>query len=473
MGDILARKAGTPGKADGAKVRAAAARAVARVFAGSNLDQALSIRPASGTFNCERDRALFQALVYGVVRHHRLLSSLCGQILNRHRNTSDEVLALLEVGLFQLRSMRIPPHAAVSATVDACASLGCKPARSLVNAVLRGYQRNRVSLEGAVSEAPAVRHSWPDWLANAICEDWPTEWQQILPMGNVPPPMTLRVNRRRASMHHMRERFAQAGIGAALVPVAPSALQLEQPRPVLEVPGFIDGCVSVQDVSAQLAAPLLGACPGMRVLDACSAPGGKTAHLLELTDGLDLVALDIDRQRQIRTEENLERLGLRAALAKGDATRPEEWWDGRLFNQILLDAPCSGTGVIRRHPDIKWLRRESDIRGLAERQLKMLHALWPLLIPGGTLLYVTCSILNAENVSVISKFQQSHPDAIDKPVEVQWGQRMCVGRRLAPGGEYDGFYFARLMKKPSASRTVRGTRSTANQPTRTGGKPCA
>lgn len=454
MSDISPRAARTRRKIAGAGVRAAAARTVVRVFAGESLDQALSVRPESGAVSSEHDRALLQALAYGVMRHHRLLTTLCEKILDRRQKTSSEVLALIEVGLFQLRSMRIPPHAAVSATVDACTQLGQTHARSLVNAILRRYQRDRISLEGVLLETPAVRYSWPDWLADVVRVEWTTQWQQILATSSTLPPMTLRVNKRRVSLRCMHERLMRSGVKAFPVPMAPSALRLARPCPISRVPGFIDGCVSVQDASAQLAAPLLDAHPGMRVLDACSAPGGKTAHLLELTANLDLVALDINGQRQTRTKENLERLGLTATLARGDAAQPDEWWDGRLFERILLDAPCSGTGVIRRHPDIKWLRRRSDIRALAGRQLNLLDALWPLLAPRGTLLYATCSILNAENVSVIAKFLQSHPDAIDQPIEVEWGQRMGAGRRLPPGGEYDGFYFARLTKRPSVRSTI-------------------
>lgn len=447
MADISTRRSSTNGRRDGAYVRAVAARSVARVLAGENLDQALSIQPEFSEFQSENDGALLQALVYGTVRHHRLLATLARQMLNRRQNISSELLALLEVGLFQLRSMRIPPHAAVSSTVDACALLGHEFGRGLVNAILRRYQRHRNSLESALRDTPAVHCSWPDWMADTVLGDWPDQWQQILTTSNMPPPMTLRVNRRRISRPFMHEQLVRNGISASTVPIAEDALRLELPCPVVRIPGFMDGEVSIQDASAQLAAPLLVAQPGMRILDACSAPGGKTAHLLELTDDLDLVALDVNGQRQTRTRENLERLGLKATLKTGDATKPDEWWDGRFFDRILLDVPCSGTGVIRRHPDIKWLRRTSDIPALVGRQMELLEALWPLLAPGGMLLYVTCSIFNAENVSVISEFLHCHQDGSDHPIEAGWGQRMQAGRRLPPTSEYDGFYFARLLKR--------------------------
>lgn len=458
MSDVSARRTGARGSPEGAHVRAAAAHSVARVLAGESLDQALSIRPEIGVFPSEHDGALLQALVYGTVRHHRLLDMLGRKILKRRQKTPGEVLALLEVGLFQLRSMRIPPHAAVSATVEACSLLGHESARGLVNAILRNYQRSRDTLESTLPDSPAVHCSWPDWMAEAIRCDWPNQWQQILAISNMPPPMTLRINRRRISLPRMREQLVRRGASSIPVPIAPDALRLELPCPVVRIPGFADGDASVQDASAQLAAPLLAARPGMRVLDACSAPGGKTAHLLELTNDLDLIALDINARRLARTKENLERLGLKATLKREDATKPDEWWDGQPFDRILLDAPCSGTGVIRRHPDIKWLRRKSDIPILIKRQLDLLAALWPLLTPGGMILYATCSIFKAENVSVITAFLRSHPDATDQPIEAEWGQRMRVGQQLLPASEYDGFYFARLLKD--------GPRGHAGQPVR-------
>lgn len=424
-------------------VRARAALSVSAVLKGANLDDALAAQSAglSGP-----DLSLLKALAYGVVREQRLLDTLAGSMVQKPLRDEPVIAALLACGLFQLRSMRVPEHAAVGETVAAAEGLDKGWAKGLVNAVLRRYQRERAAIDGALPINSGIRQSYPDWLVQAVKTDWPDSWRTVLGGGNEPGPLTLRVNRRLGTRDEYRKELAAAGIEAALVDGAPDALRLASALPVDELPGFADGRVSVQDASAQLAAGLLDARPGQRVLDACAAPGGKTAHLLEQVDGLDLLALDHDAQRLERVRGNLERLKLQARLLAADANKPSMWDEGQRFDRILLDAPCSGTGVIRRHPDIKWLRRDSDIPRMAELQQRLLRALWPLLQPGGMLLYATCSILKAEGEDVAREFLDTHADAREAPIEAGWGEARKTGRRIAPGGDFDGFYYARLVK---------------------------
>jgi len=426
------------------KPRAAAARAVAEVFEGRSLDEAL---PQATAALASADRALAQAIAYGVLRERRVLEWLCGRLLERPLKNEPRLAALILCGLSQLRTLRVPAHAAVAETVAAAQELGKPWAKGLLNAVLRRYLRERAALESAMPQDPALRLSYPDWFVAQVRRDWPRDWQAVLAAGNEPGPLTLRVNRRQTTRTAYARELELAGIAAEPVAHAPEALRLREPRPVESLPGWSAGRVSVQDAAAQLAAELLEAQPGMRVLDACSAPGGKTAHLLERTENLRLLALDRDAARLARVAENLRRLGLDAELRAADAARPESWWNGQPFDRILLDAPCSGSGVIRRHPDIKWLRRETDLAQAARTQRQLLEALWPLLAPGGALLYATCSILRAEGADVLRDFLHAQQDARHCPIQAPWGEACEVGRRLAPGGDYDGFYYARLVKR--------------------------
>lgn len=424
-------------------LRARAALAVAATIRGSNLDEALAPQAAGLS---AADNGLLKALAYGVVREHRLLDAIAAQLLQKPLRGEPEVQALLLCGLQQLRAMRVPPHAAVGETVAAATDLNKAWAKGLLNAVLRRYQREQAAIEGALPVTAAIRQSYPDWLVEQVKADWPDAWRTTLAAGNEPGPLTLRVNRRQGTREAYLAELAAAGQEAQAVAAAPDAIQLAVAVPVEQLPGFAQGRVSVQDASAQLAADLLDARPGQRVLDACSAPGGKAAHLLERCDGLELLALDSDAQRLRRVEETLARLQLRAQVQAADASKPAAWWDQRPFDRILLDAPCSGTGVIRRHPDIKWLRRDSDIPRMAELQQRLLRALWPLLAPGGVLLYATCSLLRAEGVEVLRTFLDSHGDAAEDKIEAEWGEACAIGRRIAPGGSFDGFYYARLRK---------------------------
>jgi len=425
-------------------VRAEAARAVARVTAGRTLDDALAACDTAALTT--QNRSLLKALAYGVVREHTLLAALAAKLLDKPLDKAPEVQALLLCGLQQLRSMRMPAHAAVAETVNAVALLQAHWARGLVNAVLRRYQRERRELEDALPTDPAVRLSHPGWMIDAIRRDWPRAWKKVLLENNEQAPLTLRVNRRRMAVaEYLARELPGAGLGGHAVAGAPDALALQEAVPVDELPGFADGVVSVQDAAAQLAVDLLDLRPGLRVLDACAAPGGKTAHMLERAD-CGVLALDIDAARLRRVEENLARLNLRAAVKAGDARDPQAWWDGRPFDRILCDAPCSGTGVIRRHPDIKWLRRPGDLPRLAQAQRELLHALWPTLAPGGTLVYAVCSVLSQEGDAVVQDFLAAEPTARALPVEASWGEVRPHGRRLPPGGDFDGFYFARLGK---------------------------
>lgn len=422
--------------------RAAAATAVAAVLGGRSLDAVL---PPLKVVLPELDRALLQQLAYGCLRDWRLLEWLMRQLTPQPPKPA-LLAALLGVGLYQLRSTRIPPHAAVASTVDATAGLGLDRARGLVNAVLRRYQRERAQLEAKLPATAALHYSHPDWLVQHWQSDWPDRLETLLGANQAPAPMWLRVNLARNSRTEYQQQLADAGIASDASPHAPAALRLREAVNVQSLPGFSEGQVSVQDAAAQLAAPLLEVRAGQRVLDVCAAPGGKSAHLLE-TCAVSLTALDSDATRLQRVHENLARLRLSAQVVTGDGGEPASWWDGQPYDRILLDAPCSGTGVIRRHPDIKWLRRATDIPALASTQLRLLGAVWPLLGPGGLLLYATCSTLKAEGDDVIAEFLREQPDAVAKPLAADWGEPTLHGRRILPGQDgMDGFYYACLVK---------------------------
>lgn len=433
-----------------ARPRLQAARAVAAVLArGRSLDDVL---PGELAELAGPDRGLAAELAYGSLRLAPRLGWLLNRLLKRPLDRREPLVhALLLTGLYQLGSLRTPAHAAINETVNAVREAGKDWAAGLANAVLRRYQRERDSLEARADAVDAARFAHPVWLLEAIRRDWPRHAEGIFTANNARAPMTLRVNRRRGGVEAYRERLAAEGLAAAPHPHAPEALVLERPVDVAALPGFAAGEVSVQDAAAQLAAGLLAPQPGMRVLDACAAPGGKTAHLLEGWPELgELVAVDSDAGRLDRAAENLARLGLAARLVHADAARPEDWWDGRPFDRILLDAPCTATGVIRRHPDIKALRRPRDVEVLAARQARLLDALWPLLSPGGALLYATCSVLAAENSRQVSAFLLRHPDAAAPPLAVDWGRPAGVGRQILPGeADMDGFFYALLIKTGS------------------------
>lgn len=425
-----------------ANVRASAARAISRVLRGSSLDDALL--PVN-RFRVAADAAMARLLAYGVLRELSLLQWLAAQMMEKPLAIDDEIHTLLLVGLYQLRNLDTPPHAAINETVAAADVMSRAQAQGFINAVLRRYTREHAQLEAGLPDDAAIRHSHPAWLVEQIRKDWPNHWSEILAANNAQGPLTLRVNRSRLSRDAYLQRLAEMDIGAQAVADVPDAVMLAEPRPVEKIPGFNGGQVSVQDASAQLAVDLLDLQSGQRVLDACAAPGGKTAHVLERAD-VELTALDRDPQRLIRVDENLRRLRLQARLIAGDGGEPVRWWDGKPFHRILLDAPCSGTGVIRRHPDIKWLRRESDITGLQGQQLRLLKSAWRMLKPGGRLLYATCSLLKAEGDETVQRFVAGHQNAEALPIDAAWGEATSCGRRIAPSAAHDGFYYAALRK---------------------------
>jgi 16S rRNA (cytosine967-C5)-methyltransferase len=412
-----------------------------------------SALPEAEASIAERDRPLLRELCYGTVRWYYQLRHLLQRLLTKPlRPREQEVEALLCIGLYQLLYLRVPAYAAVSATVAATRGLGKPWAAGLSNAVLRGFQRQREALLAELENAPDVDGAHPPWLLQRLREDWPGSWRMVVAANNARPPQSLRVNLSLTSRDNYLRRLVETGIEARGSPHAPAGVTLASPREVERLPGFWQGWVSVQDPAAQLAAGLMDLGPRLRVLDACAAPGGKTCHLLEAEPGLErVVAVDVDGERLERLRDNLSRLGLAADLVTGDAARPETWWDSVPFDRILLDAPCSGTGVIRRHPDIKLLREPADIEKLASRQRLLLDRLWPLLTSGGRLLYVTCSTVRRENDENIADFLARQPDAREQVITAGWGRALAHGRQILPGeADMDGFYFACLAKSDDA-----------------------
>jgi 16S rRNA (cytosine967-C5)-methyltransferase len=411
---------------------AAASRIVARVIAGRSLGAALADEVAPA----DRGRAAVTDVVYGTLRDYGAPDAIVAA-LARKAAPDPGIRALLLCALHELRHARRAPHVVVDQAVAACARLGHGRACGFVNAALRNYLRQRELLERAATRDDVGRFAYPQWWVDRVRAAYPDAWQALLAAGNAHPPLTLRVNRLRASVDEALARLGRAEIGARRI--GEWAIRLEQPRPVNAIPGFAEGDVSVQDAGAQLAALLLAPGDGMRVLDACAAPGGKTGHLAELADA-DLLALDRDPARLGRIEANLARLRLRAQVRQADAAEIATWWDGRAFDRILADVPCSASGVVRRHPDIKWLRRAADLAGFAREQQRLLDALWQVLAPGGKLLYATCSVFPEENDSVVAAFAARRGDSrrLDIPG--------LTGGQLLPDDDRDGFFYALLEK---------------------------
>ncbi len=402
-------------------------------------------------------RPATQSIAFGTVRWYFELDACLARLLDRPDGQQDpELRGLLLVGLYQLLHGATPEHAAVSETVEGARALGRPRAAGLVNAILRRFQRERAAILSAAHQDRAARFAHPPWMLDAFARDWPGRWESIAAAGNCEPPMWLRVNARRGTRDAYRARLEAAGFAAEACEFAPEALRLAEPTDVKALPGFADGDVSVQDAAAQLAPRFLAAAAGMRVLDACAAPGGKACHLAELEPGLaELVALDVDAGRAVRIESNLARLGLSARVVVADALKPESWWDGRPFERILLDVPCSGSGVIRRHPDIKLLRRVADVARFAAQQSALLAACWDLLAPGGRLVYASCSVFVAENAAVVGRALAAEPRAVEVtesarlslPGALPW-QVAGPGCALASGAaDADGFYYACLEKR--------------------------
>jgi len=428
--------------------RACAARVLVRVIAdGRSLSDVLpaAVQPLADS----RQRALVQELSYGTLRWYYRLDALLQRLLQKPLKQRDaDVRCVLLTGLYQLDQLAMPERVAVNETVQASRALNKQWASGLVNAVLRNYQRQATELDELVAAEDVARYAHPGWLIERLQSDWPCDWEQLLMANNARPPFSLRVNRQCMTRAEYMERLAEQSLRAVPLAHTVTGVRLEKPVPVEMLPGFAAGYVSVQDGAAQLAAGLLALRPGQRVLDACAAPGGKTAHILESERGLAMVtAIDVDPRRLTRIGENLSRLSLHANLVQGDAGEPSAWWDGESYDRILLDVPCSATGVIRRHPDIKLLRKPADIARLVLAQARLLQAMWPLLSSGGMLLYCTCSLLADENSGQIASFLQSHADAAEVPIDAVWGRECRHGRQVFPGeNEMDGFYFACMIK---------------------------
>lgn len=428
-------------------VRVAAVKVLVAVIRdGVSMSQCLPEVMAKVT---ERDRPLLQDLCYGTLRWYPRLAAVLGDLLEKPLKVKDsDIQVLLACALYQLLETRIPDHAAVNETVATLHKLKKNWAKGLVNAVLRRFIREREELGTLQAIKPEYRSAHPRWLFDRIEQAWPEQAGDIFAANNQAGPMTLRVNRLQLSRADYLQALAAAGIGAKATPLSADGVQLDQPMGVEGIPGFAEGQASVQDEAPQLSASLLDLQPGQRVLDTCCAPGGKTCHILEHEPGLkELVALDIDDGRLDRVRENLTRLNLQASLVVADALATERWWDGILFDRILLDAPCSATGVIRRHPDIKLLRKPGDIENLARLQLQLLAQMWPLLSAGGKLLYATCSILPEENDQTIGEFVAGRSDVEICSIAGNLGLPTENGRQLLPTpGGHDGFYYALLAK---------------------------
>jgi 16S rRNA (cytosine967-C5)-methyltransferase len=437
--------------------RLAAARALSAVLGGkASLGSSL---PPQLDKVAARDRGLAQDLAFGAARWQPRLSLLIDKLLEKPLKAGDrDIEALLLIGLYQLFYTRIPPHAAIGETVSAAASLKKPWARGLLNAVLRNAQRDGSALLAEMERDPVVRTAHPRWLQKALKAAWPEHWEAVCAANNAHPPLILRINQRVTSRAAYLQQLGEAGIPAEFCSFSVDGIRLLEARDVLTLPGFAEGHVSVQDEAAQLAASLLQLAPGQRVLDACCAPGGKTCHLLERqADLAGVVALDLEEKRLQRVRENLQRLNFEAQLVAADARATQVWWDGQPFQRILLDAPCSATGVIRRHPDIKITRQASDIIALANLQGELLDALWPTLEMGGILLYATCSVLPEENSDNIARFLSRTADARELGIDGPYGLKQAHGRQLMPQIDgHDGFYYAVLQKSAACPEQLPG-----------------
>jgi 16S rRNA (cytosine967-C5)-methyltransferase len=440
-------------KGAAASARSLAAHAVARLLReGVTLDAALKDALVAADAKLHSP---VRSLGYGAVRGYFRHEAILGKLLSTPVRSLDFLVrALLSVALYELEDERTPEYAVVDAAVQTAKATDAVRASGLINAVLRRYLRERKTLDAEIASRPATRHAAPIWLADRFRADWPVRWTQLLAASDSHAPMWLRVNSRLKTTAEYLGQLQQAGIGARAEERVPYAIVLDSPCDVHELPGFSEGLVSVQDLGAQCVAFPLNLAPHQRVLDACAAPGGKTALIAEREPSLEkLVAIDIDPHRLSRVRENLSRENLTADVLVGDATAPAKWWDGAPFDRILLDAPCSGLGVIRRHPDIRLRKSPSDIDKLPALQARLLKATWDLLAPGGRLVYVTCTVTRSENHDVIAAFLKSHPAASIVPPDTWegwpgFGEADEFGRQILPGeAGADGFYYAALTKQ--------------------------
>jgi 16S rRNA (cytosine967-C5)-methyltransferase len=440
-------------KATAASARSLAAYAVARILReGVTLDAALEDALAAANPQLAPSvRSLSYGAVRGYYRHEAILARLLSTPV---RSLDFLVRALLSVALYELEDARTPEYAVVDAAVQTAKATDALRAAGLINAVLRRYLRERKTLDADIARNPASRHASPVWLADRLRADWPVRWTQLLAAGDVQAPMWLRVNGRRTTTGDYLAKLREAGIGARVEERVPQSLLLDAPCDVQDLPGFAQGMVSVQDLGAQCAAFPLGLAAGQRVLDACAAPGGKTALIAEREPDLaKLVAVDIDPQRLTKVRDNLQRGNLSAMVVCGDAAAPATWWDGDPFDRILLDAPCSALGVIRRHPDIRLRKSPSDIDKLPAVQMRLLNSAWSMLAPAGRLVYATCTMTRSENRDLLAEFLRTTPDAETLPAEgwegwPNFGEADEFGRQILPGeAGADGFYYAALIKR--------------------------
>ena len=428
------------------RTRAAAALILQKLLLGKG-----SLGASLDLHREQNDYQLLQEMCFGCCRWFHQLDFLLLQLRSKPFKRKDQDLrSLLILGLYQLKFMRIPDHAAINETVDASDDLNKRWARGLTNAVLRSYQRQRKELEEGLQLADLPkRESHPEWLVSILAQSWPKQFEDILTANNCRPPLTLRVNLSMQSRQQFLDTIDQADIKARAGKLAASAVYIDQPLPVSKIPGFFEGAASVQDEASQLVPELLQLTPGLKVLDACAAPGGKTCHILESEGSLTTcIALDRSPTRLIKIEENLERLQLEACLLCADGNDRDSWWSGEAFDRILLDAPCSASGVIRRHPDIKLLLTPAQLERLILEQERLLETLWTCLKPGGLLLYTTCSIVPQENQAQINRFLGQHKDAKYESITADWGVECETGRQLLPSADSgtDGFFFSLLRK---------------------------
>ncbi len=424
--------------------RIAAARAVSEVLdAGASLADSRSLAQVGSS----RDAALARHLAYEVLRWLTALQWLAAELLLKPLKKRDRDIGyLLLVGLQQLWHDRTASHAAVNETAECARLLGKSWAVPLLNAVLRRFQREETVLLERLQHEEA-RFAHPRWLLQELREDWPGEWQDIVSANNRQAPLWLRVNRRRTDREAFAAVLTEAGFQVAVHAFAADAVSITPAVAVEKIPGFAQGWFAVQDPAAQLARDIVNPQPGEKILDACAAPGGKAAHLLESCPRIELTMLDRQPLRLQQVQQNMERLGLEARTVVADAAEPGSWWNGEKFDKILLDAPCSASGVIRRHPEIKWLRTPGQVDAVTQLQAKLLRALWPLLRTNGVLVYATCSILKRENGTQIRRFCEAHTDASPGTIKAAWGQALPVGRQIMPDeARMDGFFYAVLRK---------------------------
>lgn len=443
----------------GAKVRARAAKTIAAVIGGAALDRHL-VQNKLGL--SEVDQGFLSALCYGTLRRLPRHNAVLGKLLrNPKKPINPTMRALLVLGLEQLIATRVPEHAALDATVAASRLVNQSKGAGFLNAVLRRFQRERDDIEASLKNDEPFKWSHPQWLIDKFRGDWPDDWQSILEANNAQPPMSLRINSLRTTREDYAKMLHAEGLQTAAFSSVATAITLEKPCQVDQLPHFADGWVSVQDAGAQCAADFMDLVGNqktgtdessvtLRVLDACAAPGGKTFHMMERRADILMTALDISGDRLARVEENANRLGHKPTLVVGSAIDPEDWWDGQAYDRILIDAPCSGSGVMRRHPDIKTLRRPKDAKTFPTFQKEMLNRLWPLLAPGGRMIYATCSVFPQENERLIAAWLPSVKDAQSVPLKCSLSNAKSLnyGVQILPSATgSDGFYYAAIVKR--------------------------